>query len=142
MKNWIKIALFAVLFIAVAVVLFGLHEFNLKHPDTSKVKPDFVVTATALQKDFDDNEKTASSKYINKIIEVRGTIATVTPADSTHINVSLKTGSDISSVICTFSTTGDHSKLRTGEEIVLRGECSGFLMDVLLNNCSTVMNQK
>jgi hypothetical protein len=142
MKNWIKIALFAVLFIAVAVVLFGLHEFNLKHPDTSKVKPDFVVTATALQKDFDDNEKTASSKYINKIIEVRGTIATVTPADSTHINVSLKTGSDISSVICTFSTTGDHSKFRTGEEIVLRGECSGFLMDVLLNNCSTVMNQK
>jgi hypothetical protein len=142
MKNWIKIALFAVLFIAVAVVLVGLHEFNLKHPDTSKVKPDFVVTATALQKEFEDNEKEASSKYINKIIEVSGTIATVTPADSTHINVSLKTESDISSVICTFKATGDHSKFLAGEKITLRGECSGFLMDVLLNNCSKIMDHK
>jgi hypothetical protein len=142
MKNWVKIALFAVVFIAVGVVWFGLHEFNLKHPDTSKAKPEFVITATTLQKEFEDNEAAASSKYINKIIEVRGTIASVTPADSTHINISLKTGSDISSVICTFSATGDHSKFRTGEEITLRGECSGFLMDVLLNNCATVMNQK
>jgi hypothetical protein len=142
MKNWIKIALFSVLFIAVAVVLVGLHEFNLKHPDTSKVKPDFVLTATALQKEFEDNEKEASSKYIKKIIEVSGTIATVIPADSTHINLSLKTGSDVSSVICTFAATGDHAKFLTGEEITLRGECSGFLMDVLLNNCAKVMNHK
>ena len=142
MKNWIKVALFAVVFIAVAAVWFGLHEFNLKHPDTAKAKPDFVVTATTLQKEFEDNESAASSKYINKIIEVRGTIATVTPADSTHINVSLKTGSDISSVICTFTTSGDHSMFRTGEEVTLRGECSGFLMDVLLNNCAPIMNQK
>ena len=142
MKKWVKIALFAVVVIAVGVVWFGLHEFNLKHPDTSKAKPDFVVTASTLQKEFEDNEAAASSKYINKIIEVRGTIASVTPADSTHINVSLKTGSDISAVICTFKATGDHSKFLTGEEITLRGECSGFLMDVLLNNCATVINQK
>ena len=142
MKNWVKIALFTVLFIAIVAVVIGLHEFNLKHPDTSKVKPDFIVTATALQKEFEDNEKEASSKYINKIIEVSGTIATVTPADSTHINVSLKTGSDISSVICTFEATGDHSKFATGEEITLRGECSGYLMDVLLNNCALIVNQK
>jgi len=95
-----------------------------------------------LQKEFEDNESAASSKYINKIIEVKGTIATVTPADSSHINVSLKTGSDISSVICTFTTSGDHSMFRTGEEVTLRGECSGFLMDVLLNNCAPIMNQK
>ena len=142
MKNWIKITLFAGLFIAVTAMLVGLHEFNLKHPDTSKVKPDFIVTANALQKEFEDNEKEASSKYIKKIIEVSGTIATITPADSTHINVALKTGSDISTVICTFAATADHSMFRTGEEITLRGECSGFLMDVLLNNCATIMNLK
>jgi hypothetical protein len=142
MKNWVKITLFAVIIIAAAFIWFGLHEFNLKHPDTSKVKPDFVVTATALQKEFEDNEKEASSKYINKIIEVSGTIATVTPADSTHINVSLKTESDISSVICTFVATVDHEKFLTGEKITLRGECSGFLMDVLLNNCSKIMDHK
>ena len=142
MKNWVKITLFSVLFIAVVAVLIGLHEFNLKHPDTSRAKPDFVVTATVMEKEFENNEAVASAKYINKIIEVSGTIASVTNADSTHINVSLKTGSDISSVICTFAAGGDQSKIRPGEEITLRGECSGYLMDVLLNNCALIVNQK
>ena len=142
MKLYVKIALFVVLFIAFSGILAALIMFNKKHTDTAKAKPDFIVTASTLQKEFEDNETTASSKYINKIIEVKGTIVTVTPADSTHINVSLKTGSDISSVICTFTSSGDHSKFLTGEEITLRGECSGFLMDVLLNNCATVRNQK
>jgi hypothetical protein len=142
MKNWVKIALFSVLFIAIIAVLIGLHEFNLKHPDTSKVKPVFVVTATVLEKEFENNEAVASAKYINKIIEVSGTVASVIHTDSSHINISLKTGSDMSSVICTFADGGDQSKMRPGEEITLRGECSGYLMDVLLNNCALIVNQK
>ena len=48
----------------------------------------------------------------------------------------------MSSVICTFPKLTDPSKFKTGEEITLRGECSGFLMDVLLNNCSIVVKKK
>ena len=109
----------------------ALYMFNLKHTDMAKAKPDFVITATALQKEFEDNETTASAKYINKILEVTGTIASVTPAESNNLNISLKTGNDISSVICTFPAIGDPSKFKTGDEITLRGECSGFLMDLL-----------
>jgi hypothetical protein len=62
MKPWVKIALFVVLFIAIVAEFIGLHMFNLKHPDTAKAKPDFVVTATVLQKEFEDNEAAASAK--------------------------------------------------------------------------------
>jgi hypothetical protein len=142
MKPYVKIALFIVFFIALVTILAALILFNKKHPDTAKVKPDFIVTATALQKEFEDNEATASARYINKILEVTGTIISLTPADSTHMNISLKTGSEISSIICTFPGIGDPSKFKTGEEITLHGECSGFLMDVLLNNCSMIVNRK
>ena len=142
MKLYVKIALFVVLFIAVSAILAALILYNKKHPDTAKTKPDFIIAAPLLQKEFEDNEKTASARYINKIIEVTGTIASITPAGSNHLNISLKTGSDMSSVICTFPAVGDQSMLKTGDEITLRGECSGFLMDVLLNNCSTVMTRK
>jgi tRNA_anti-like len=142
MKLYVKIALFVVLVIAISGILAGLIMFNKKHTDTSRAKPDFIVTATSLQKEFEDNEKTASAKYINKILEVKGTIASITPADSSNTNISLKTGSDMSSVICTFSKIADPSKFKTGEEITLRGECSGFLMDVLLNNCAVIPNKK
>jgi tRNA_anti-like len=142
MKTYVKIALFGIFFIALITILAALILYNKKHPDTAKVKPDFIVTATALQKEFEVNEATASARYINKILEVTGTIISVTRADSTHINISLKTGSEISSVICTFPGIGDPTKFKTGEEITLHGECSGFLMDVLLNNCSMIMNRK
>lgn len=142
MKPYIKISLFVILFIAVAGILTGLYLFNMKHADLAKARPDFIVTATALQKDFEDNEKTASSRYINKILEVSGTIVAITAADSANTNISLKTGSDMSSVICTFHKMADPSKLKAGAEITLRGQCSGFLMDVLLNNCALIGGRK
>ena len=142
MKPIFKITLVIAFFVVLSGIIIGLTMFNKKHPDTSKVKPDFVITATALQKEFEDNEASASTRYINKILEVTGLISSITPAENNHLNISLKTGSDISSVICTFANMSDPSKFKTGEEIALRGECSGFLMDVLLKNCSIIKNRK
>ena len=142
MKTYVKIALFVVSFIALSAILAALYMFNLKQTDMAKAKPDFIITATELQKEFEDNESTASARYINKILEVTGTIGSITPADSNNLNISLKTGSDISSVICTFPAIGDPSKFKAGDEVKLRGECSGFLMDVLLNNCAIIPNKK
>jgi hypothetical protein len=142
MKPFVKIALFVVFFFAVAAILVALIMFNKKHTDTAKAKPDFVITATVLQKEFEDNETAASSRYINKILEVSGTIASVAQADSSNLNISLKTGNDMSSVICTFHSRTDNPRFNPGDEITLRGECSGFLMDVLLNNCAAVPTRK
>ena len=142
MKSYLKIAIVVVVLIGAAGVLIGLKLYFKKHIDTANAKPDYVITATALQKEFEGNETTASAKYINKILEVSGSVASVTRADSSNLNVALKTGSDMSSVICTFTANSSASKFKTGDEITLRGECSGFLMDVLLNNCAVIPNQK
>lgn len=149
MKSYVKIAIFVVAFIALSAILAGLYLFNLKHTDMAKARPDFIITATALQKEFEVNETTASAKYINKVVEVTGTIASVTKAGSNNLNISLKTGNDISSVICTFPAIADPSKLKTGDIIALRGECSGFTqlfegqppLDVLLNNCAVIVHK-
>ena len=140
MKTYVKIALFFVSFIALSGILAALYMYNLKHTDMAKAKPDFVITASVLQKAFEDDETAASTRYINKILEVTGIIASVKPAGNNVLSISLVTGSDLSSVICTFPAIADPSKFRTGDEITLRGECSGFLMDVLLNNCAVIEN--
>jgi len=137
MKSKVKIALFVVFLFGILSLLIGLSLYFKKHKDLSSTKPDFVITATVLQKEFEEDEKTASEKYINKILEVTGTILSVNQADSSNINLSLKTESDLSTVICTFVAT-DPAKFRSGEDVTIRGECSGFLMDVLLNNCALI----
>jgi hypothetical protein len=142
MKTYVKIALFIVSFIALSAILAALYMYNLKQTDMAKAKPDVVITAPALQKAFEADEAAASAMYINKILEVTGTIASVKPAANSVVSISLVTGDDISSVICTFPAIADPSKFITGNEITLRGECSGFLMDVLLNNCAIIPNTK
>jgi hypothetical protein len=140
MKTYIKVSLFAVFFIALAGILTALYFYNLKSADLAKVKPDFILTADELQRSFEADESAASSKYVNKILEVTGKIVSVKPAENNVVSISLETGNDLSSVIGTFPGISDPSVFKTGEVITLRGECSGFLMDVLLNNCAIVKN--
>lgn len=137
MKIYVKIGLFVVLFIAIGGILAALYLYNKKHTDTSKAKPDYVITATALQKEFEENETTASTKYINKLVEVTGTVVSVKPAENNSVSIALSTGSDLSSVICTFISLANPS-IKAGDSVTIRGECSGFLMDVLLNNCALI----
>ena len=41
----------------------------------------------------------ATAKYVNKVVEVTGTIQSVKPGENNALTISLNTGSDISSVI-------------------------------------------
>jgi hypothetical protein len=138
MKTSVKIALFVVFFLAVGGILAALYLYNLKAKDLHKVNPDFVISSSEFQKAFEADEKASSAKYINKIIDVSGEIGSVKRGEKNTMNVSLKTGSDLSSIICTFPIVPDTTSLKIGNQIIIRGECSGFLMDVLLNNCVVV----
>ena len=138
MKTYVKILLGVVVFIALAGIGIALVLFIMPHKDLGKARPDFVITAIDLQKAFEDNESAATAKFVNKVIEVRGIIESVKPGEGSILNVTLKTGSDLSSVICTFARDADPSKLNTGNQVTIRGQCSGFLMDVLLNDCSLI----
>jgi hypothetical protein len=136
MKTYIKVALFAIIFLIIAGAGAGIYLFNKQHKDLQKTRPDFILTASDLQKAFENDETAATAKYVKKIIEVSGIIESVNPGEDRTLSISLKTESDLSSVICTFQSVAGLPEFKTGNKIVLRGECSGYLTDVLLNNCS------
>jgi hypothetical protein len=120
------------------VVLALLFFVNRTQNDLSKARPDFVISAEELQKEFEENEEEAVKKYTGKIIEVSGTISSISTGEKNALTVNLKTGSDFSSVLCTFHFLSSFSDFYSGKQITIRGECSGYLMDVLLNNCVVV----
>jgi len=135
MKRYVKILLGVVLFFALAGIGTALYLFNMQHKDIGKAKPDFVITAIDLQKAFEDNETAATAKYVKKILEIEGEVESVKTGEANVLNVTIKSGSDLSSVICTFVRVTDPAKFTAGSRVIVRGECSGFLMDVLMNNC-------
>jgi len=138
MKKQVKAALIIIAVLIVAGVSTGVYLFNLRSPDLAKTNPDFVITAADLQKAFEADETGASSKYINKIVEVTGKISSVKPGENSTVNISIETESALSSVIATFTNISDTSIFKNGDQLTFRGQCSGFLMDVLLNNCAVI----
>jgi hypothetical protein len=138
MKTHIKIALSAIIFLIIAGAGAAIYLFNEQHKDLQKTRPDFIMTASDLQKAFENNEAAATSKYVSKIIEVSGIIESINPGEDKTLSITLKTQSDLSSVICTFQSAANLSELKEGNNIVIRGENSGYLTDVLLNNCSVI----
>jgi hypothetical protein len=138
MRTIYKIALFVVFFMALAGILTGIYLFRMEHKDLKKVNPDFTITAADLQNAFEGDETAANAKYVGKILDVGGIIESIKQAEDKSTNVALKTGSDLGSVISTFQSDSDVSGLREGDSILIRGECSGYLTDVLLNNCTVI----
>lgn len=136
MKTTYKIGLIGGLILIIACAVAGFYLYNKQHKDLGKAKPDYVITATDLLKEFEKDESAASAKYVNKIIEVSGTIESLNTGEDNTLSIILKTDSDFSTVICTFLQSQDREELKPGDEITVKGECSGFLTDVLLNNCS------
>jgi hypothetical protein len=138
MKSYLKVLLGVILLLAIVAIGAGIYLYTLKPQDLSKARPDYVITSSDLLDEFESDEASASAKYINKILEVTGEIISVEETGTGSWNISLQTRSDFSKVICTFPSVETPSVFETGNIITLRGECSGFLMDVLLNNCNVI----
>lgn len=140
LKRSHKIMLWLVFFLALGGILAGLYMYNLQDKDLRKVKPDFTMTASELQKAFETDEASAGSKYINKIIDVSGEVESVKPGENQALVITLKTENPLSAVSCTMQAESLAPELVADDQVSLRGQCSGFLMDVLMNNC-TVINK-
>jgi hypothetical protein len=135
MKKSVKTVIYAIVFLGVAGMGIGLYLYNKQDNNLQKEKPDFILSSNELQKAFEENETSSIERYVNKIIEVTGTIVSVTTGEGDITNIALKTDSDQSLVICTLVSGSEPIALAPGNFVRIRGECSGFLMDVLLNNC-------
>src|SRR4028119_1116055 len=66
-----------VLIVIAAGGWYAWTKFDEKTPDIVNDKPDEVVEAKALVAAFDQDTASASKKYIDKIVEVTGTIKKV-----------------------------------------------------------------
>lgn len=141
LKKSHRIALLLVFIVAAGGILAALYMYNLQDKDLQKVKPDYLMTATELQKAFETDESVAGAKYINSIIEISGEVASVSPGENQTVIITLKTDNPFSGVSCTLEADAGQAGLATGDQVLIRGECSGFLLDVLMNNCTVIRNK-
>lgn len=107
--------------------------YNKPHVNVEKASADITISANKILEDFSSDETTANTKYLEKIIEVKGVISD-TKIEKEKGIITLKTNDDFGSVLCHLSTaaTKQMSALKEGQTITVKGICTGYLMDVIL----------
>jgi hypothetical protein len=126
----VKKILLAVLIIALISVCTGIYMWNKPHPEAKHGIP---VTAINLSKEFNADEKKANAAYLDKVLEVSGTISDISKNQDGDIVVTLDTGDPMSGVLCTMKDKSVNPA--KGQTITVVGFCRGNNLGVVLNDC-------
>ena len=122
--------------IGMIAIIYGYQEYTRTNEDLNYVKAHFEIQAVDLTKEFEENEKSANEKFLDKIIAVSGTIRDMIKDDKGFYSVVLGAENSMSSVRCSMNAVPDDdtAALAKGNVIVIKGSCTGFNADELLGS--------
>jgi hypothetical protein len=133
MRKWIVAV---ILVLALGVVAVYWYTFKKPARTAASEEALYNVSAKDLALEFEMDENAANLKYLNNVIKVHGTVVGVSESEN-EISVTLKEVGSNAGVTCSFEKTSlDKSMVAPGQKVFVKGICSGFLMDVVLNKCS------
>ena len=104
-------------------------------PSVNDLASDFSVTSTELFAAYQADEAAANQKYNGKIVEVTGVVKETKKSEAGIPTVVLESGDMMFGVMCELQTTENASNFAPGQQVSLKGECTGLLMDVVLTRC-------
>ncbi len=110
----------------IAGLLMVFWIFNKPHRDVAKEKG-IALSAQQVYDAFHTNEASANSKYLDKAIELTGTVADVSTNQEGQKVVNFSTNDPLVMINCTFKT--DPGNLKAGDTITFKGICTGYIPD-------------
>ena len=127
-----KKSFWIILFLVLGSIAVGAYLYFKPVPGLDRSTAEFSMDATSLYKAFEQDEDQANKTYLDHIIEVSGII---TQVDNQKIQLSTNS---VFGVICEMEPNSNNANLNIGDEITLRGLCTGKLMDVILTRCIVI----
>ncbi|MCO6476016.1 MAG: hypothetical protein J5I94_05305 [Phaeodactylibacter sp.] len=118
----------------------GYFMYNKPHQNMEKAEADVSLQASELFSAFESDEGSANEKYLDKVIQVTGTVKEVSTDEEGNVSLTLDSGNGLFGVICQLDNLAEHERtdFQPGEQVTLKGKCTGMLMDVVLVRCVVV----
>lgn len=131
-KRIIKLSLLSIVIVVITGGFVGYKMWTKPHRNVEAAK---AITATALQLAgaYEANETSANIQYLDKVLEVSGTVSEIAKNQKGEPVITLK-GTDMSGVICTLEGIVP-AMMKAGETMTIKGICTGYLTDVVLVRC-------
>ncbi|MFY9154409.1 MAG: hypothetical protein WAO52_20490 [Prolixibacteraceae bacterium] len=130
----LKYILLIVLVIALTGAGIGLKMFFKPHADISKMDAVFQVEASALISEFSTDENAATAKYSEKPIEISGKLVAKNKLENGTDLLILE--DEMEGISCQLDSSWATSNqtviqaLETGNQVIVKGICKGYLMEI------------
>lgn len=110
----------------------GYKYIYQSHRDIQGEKAEFTVDATDLAGEFSENQDSATKKYLNKTIVVKGTLTEIED-NSMMLN---------DAAYCTFDSNHNISKSNLNSKYTIKGRCIGYdeLLEVIKLDQASIVN--
>ena len=122
----------AVLVLAAIGICTGFYMWNKKAPKAEDAKG-VVITADGIARAYAADEQKANAAYLDKVLELSGTVSEVSRNQDSAVVVILDSGDPIAGVQCTMRERS--VSMANGQQVVLKGFCRGNNMGVVLTDC-------
>jgi hypothetical protein len=136
---------------------FVYYLFNMPHRDVQASSTDYKLAASEVVREYLNNAQQANEKYLDdegesKILEISGTVASITEDFNKQKVVLFKNAGDKAGVSCTFTaeTNASLEEVEIGDTITVKGvirsgasydEDLGMYEHVILEKCAIVPKQ-
>ena len=136
MKDKKTIVLFLLLLVIAGAALV-MYVYNKPHVNVKKADAAYVLTAENLITEYQQDEVKTTEKYSERIIQVAGRVFDISTTKGNSV-ITLKDENSESSIICHMlpEENAKTLKLEKGQDIAIKGICSGYLMDVMMVRCT------
>ena len=132
------------LIIIVAIAgLYAYKEYNRTAEDLSTVKVEETINTSDFVLAFEKDEAGATKKFAGKTVLVTGKVAEIINQQDTMLNIFLGDETAMSKVSCLMDIRKKETfkNILVGNQISIKGVCTGFLADVEMNRC-IIVNEK
>jgi hypothetical protein len=130
----VKKILIAIFIIGAIGAVVGYKMWNKPHPKVEDQKA-VSVDADSLFNAFSTDENAANKMYLNKVIQVKGTVADLITNQEGKQVATLATADPMGGIQCTLR---ENVSFKTGDVVTVKGFCHGLTLGVLLDDCVLV----
>lgn len=109
----------------------GYYMYNKPVASLDAKKADVEVTAEEIINHYSEDETKANTTYLGKVVQVSGTVAQIMDEGGKK-KIHLDAGNPMSVVICEMEDGHATTSIAAGQNVKLKGMCSGYLSDVVL----------
>lgn len=128
-----------ILFILLVGVIAGSYFFiTYSGQDAGTQKPAATLTASELYEQYAADEDSGNQQFLGNILEVSGTVIDKLEDEEGAPVLVLGQQGEMSGVMCTLSGPALPDDIALGDDITVRGRCTGMLSDVVLNECRII----